>query len=383
MNADFVSILEFGASPDGSSDTSAAFAKAFAAGARKVYLPAGDYRLDHTLRLSGGAHIKLDNDTRIFANPGEFTDPAMITNNAFGDNGIFIEGGIIDGECGKNQRASNADREKPGLMFDFIGVNRLYMINLRLRNASSYHIRLGETKHFCIENIIFDGALTPPCQDGIHIGGGCEFGYISGIRALPGTMGDDLIALNADDYTWFGQNIGMKPLPIRHVVVRNVEAPDCYTVIRILSVNEEVSDCHFKKFRAGYRTMGLNFDATHRCSDRFGTLNRPGGVGNMKDCTFEDFELWYSGHRDEHHPVIRFETNSENVKFNNFRHVRKNDTLPTKTMQLCSMAETELSLNGEVHRIGDCEVFDFDGDVIESMVVSSDYKIQNIPYPEI
>ncbi|MBQ8508577.1 MAG: hypothetical protein IJ493_01590 [Clostridia bacterium] len=383
LYSDFASILDFGASSDGTSDTAAAFAKAFAAGVRRIRVPAGEYRIDHTLALPSGAWLEVDENARIFAIPGGFTDPFMIANAEYGASDIKIRGGIWDGVCGENKRASHADTVKLGLMFNFIGVDGLVLENLRMFNASSYHVRLGEVKHFRIENVSFEGELTPPCQDGIHMGGGCEYGLIRGVKALPGTMGDDLIALNADDYIWFGQNIGMKALPIRHIRVEDVDAPHCYTVIRILSVNEEVSDCYFKNFRAGYRAIGINLDSTHRCGDAFKTFNRPGGVGNLRDITFENFELWYAGSREVHSPIVSYESNSRNVRFINFRHVRENDTLPTDTINLCSMAETVLLSDGEKRVIGDCEEYISNVDFHGELVVNSNYEVANIPYPEI
>ena len=76
----------------------------------------------------------------------------------------------------------------------------VFAADLTVLNPESFSIRLGEVRHFTVENIVFDHPVIRPNQDGVHVGGFSEHGYIRNLRAATvNTTSDDMVALNADD----------------------------------------------------------------------------------------------------------------------------------------------------------------------------------------
>ena len=375
------SILEFGAKNDGSADLSAVFAEAFAAGEREILIPAGEYRLDHTLRIPSNAKIVAEDGAHIFANPGNYTDAAMIENEnqLIGDENITVTGGLWDGRCDLNDRDSYCDIVKIGLMFNFVKATNLVLENLRVINGVSYHFRLGECRHFRVENIRIEGTIIPLCQDGIHMGGGCEYGLIKNIWVVDGGLGDDLIALNADDAFWFGQNIGMKPLPIRHIRVENVDACNCYTVIRLLSLDTEISDVYMKNIRGGYRAHGINMDAGHLSGGKF--YFHPSKhfckAGAIRDVTFEDISLWCTAPVEKRpgRPCIAFEENVKNMRFVNLSHPRENETQTVPMFRFNQISETDFTVDGVTRHIAHGETYEHDQDHYGEILINSDTEL--------
>lgn len=372
MSEKYTSILEFGAENTGAGNLSCAFEKAFAAGVLDLYLPRGMYRLDHTVLLPSHAHVLADAEAIIFANPGGFRDYCMFR-NADAENGnedISLSGGVWDGRCDVNVRESYKDNDFVGLMFTFNNVKNLSMTNMRLRDGICYYIRLGEVRDFLLDNIRFEGTRTPGCQDGIHVGGGSENGRIRNIWAEPGSLGDDLVAFNADDVFWYAHNWGMKALPIRHMTVENVQAEHCFTGVRLLSVEQEISDIHFRNLRIGYRMHGINLDAARHCADPIPELkNYPNGVGNMWDITFENVELWYAG-TGKGRECITFETNPKSMTFTNLscpRVLEKNGVHPL--FRFGFMGKTELNMDGETVVLASGETMETKQDGFGSVTV--------------
>ena len=377
------SLLLYGADPEGNSDTVDAFEAAFRAGEKRLFLPAGRYLLGRTLYLPSGTHLTLDEKALVFAAPGTFTGKAVVMNTepVKGNNDISITGGTWDGRCDKNIRASYYDSERIGLFFAFSRVNGLHLENLRLRDASSYHIRLGEVTDFTIEHIRFEGELTPLCQDGIHIGGGCHDGTLRFISAREGSMGDDLIALNADDCFWYGMNQDMKPLPIHHITVEHVDAPNCYTGIRLLSVTQEIADVVFRDITIGYRVHGINLDAARHAGDPiFLASQYPDGVGNIRRILFEDIRIWNAGSADPNREAITWESNVRNVTFRRLLRIRERDAHPTTapTFRLQYLTETDWINGQDCRRLLPEEPFISDADAYPELVI---HAVSPLPRP--
>lgn len=375
MEKIYESILDYGADKSGSADSAQAFERAFAHGKLALFIPEGEYRIDRTVIIPSGAVIEADGRARIFAAPGSSTAGSVFTNSDHenGNSDITIRGGLWDGRCDVNRRASYCDPDYAGLFFDFVNVNGLTLENIRMRNAVCYHIRMGEVKNFKLDKIRFEGELTPLCQDGIHIGGGCEYGSISNVYARPGGMGDDLIALNADDVFWYSHSVGMKALPIRHISIENVIAEDCYTGVRLLSINTEISDISFRNMKIGFRAHGLNLDAARHCGDPiFKPEDYPRGVGNMHDITFENIQIW-STSKNRVRDVVTFETNVKRVRFRNFVRMREceNADVSGATFRFACMNDTTFNDSGEITKIPCGETFVSDRDVYESIEITT------------
>ena len=81
----------------------------------------------------------------------------------------------------------------------FSHVDGLCIKDLTVKDPITFSMQLGYVKNFTVKNIVFDqnygnpGALN---MDGVHLDGGCCFGYIENIH---GRVSDDLVAINADD----------------------------------------------------------------------------------------------------------------------------------------------------------------------------------------
>ena len=79
------------------------------------------------------------------------------------------------------------------------------------------------------------------------MGGGCKNGVIRNIFAEKGSTNDDLVAFNADDVNYYCQNIGMRDADISDMLVENVTAEDCWTALRLLSVNHRIENVTIRK----------------------------------------------------------------------------------------------------------------------------------------
>ena len=359
------SIIDFAEASVLRTDVGKAFEAAFLAGCREIWVPEGTYRLEGTIEVPSDTRIELDPKALIIAASGKA--PArrmhMIANRdpEKGDRNITIRGGIFDGNCGENARESYKDPGFIGLMFDFRNVDGLTLEDIEAKNASSYHFRLGGVKNFAIRRIRFTGLLTPLCQDGIHVCGPSEHGEITDIYAVPGSMGDDLIALNADDDYKYPHNWGLVPGYIRDVHVKNVVAEDCFTGVRLLSIREEIADCSFSDMRIGFREHGVNMDATRYCMDPlFDNDAYPEGVGAIRNLRMENVTMWKTT---PGRPVFTFETNCDHFVVKNFRRLReKEPENDAPTLLLRNLAKSRVTVNGEeqIQLPGETAAFDPD-----------------------
>ena len=207
----------------------------------------------------------------------------------------------------------------PGRFFLFINVDGLVLEHLRMTDVITYHIALGQVRHFRVEDISFEGIYPVKCQDGIHLCGGCEDGVIRHIRCLKGATYDDLIALNADEAFVYSHNNGFVPLPIRRILVEDIEAPQCHTFVRFLSITNDITDVTIRNAKVGYRARGVNMDAARYCADPiFKDEDWPDGVGDIRNVLLENVTLWYAGPKTNARDVVTFETNATNFRFRNF-----------------------------------------------------------------
>ena len=309
---------------DGSKDVAAALNAAMARGETVLNVPPGDYRLDVPLVLPSRTNITADPATRFFAGDANRASAVVVNSDTEkGNKNITISGGIWDGCAATHKRTSYKDPDYAGRFFHFINVRDLCCTDMHIRDGACYQVSLGRVTDFRFERIVFDGKVHPMCQDGVHIGGGCERGVVRNIRAIDGATGDDLIALNADDVNHYSHNAGQQDLPIRKILVEDVQAASCWTAVRVLSIKSEISDVVLRGFKVGYRRHGINADAARYCADPiFNEAEHPNGVGALRNVLFEDFELWYAGDRPKRSETVTWETNGKGVRFRNFHVVR-------------------------------------------------------------
>ena len=291
-------ITKYGAVGDGVTNCSPAIAKALEC-ETEIYFPAGVYVITEELLIPSNRHLCLDKDAVIFAADHCFDKDgtrAVITNadHVNGNENIVIEGGKVDANNIHNRRKHWKDGPNWGLMFCFMRVKNLTVKNLICHNAETYNFRLNRVEDYLIEGITFTATHLTRCQDGIHLEGYCHRGVIRDITAEFGATNDDVIALTADEAVdAYAHCMGVEDGPITDLLVENVTAECCHSPVRLLSVDQEISNVTFRNISAGVRCHGLNMDGSRHAADWvFEEENYPNGIGNMKNIVFENITLW-------------------------------------------------------------------------------------------
>jgi hypothetical protein len=332
---------------------------------RKLYFPRGDYRIDGTLRMPSGTHVEADAEARVFSIAGNRANE-LVTNADWkeGNRDIAIRGGRWDGNCGeRDENSFDPEKGYGGRFFHFVNLKGLHVSDLEAFDSVTYHFSLARVTDFRFANLRIGGDRRPMCQDGIHVGGGCERGQIHNLIAHAGGMGDDLIALNADDVFHYVWNDQQQALPIRDITVENIDAPDCFTVVRLLTVDQPIERCTFRNIRAGFRIHGLNLDAARYCMHpMFHDQDRPHGVGALRDILFENIDLWNTGGNPERaRELVTYESNGTNVVFRNMRHRCDLAESPAEKRQplvrFRHLAATSLLVDGVRRELGEGEIF--------------------------
>lgn len=314
-------LLSLGARGDGVSEDGTILQSYLDSGGRYVYLPAGCYRVDRTLRLPSGTHIQAHPCARVFLSgrikpmAGDFllTNQAAEPGGSGWDRDISIRGGIWDGGFGQGYNDKTGDildmTQASGACMNFVRVSGLTLSHMVIANSVTYYLRLGEVTDFSITDLSLVSDRVAYNQDGIHFGGGCQRGVVDGLRALSrGQTNDDLLAFNADDSTVRVENGGLVCAPIQDIHVRNVYAEDCYTAIRLLSVTSAIRRVTVEHVTAGVRVYALNMDGARYCrTPLFRDADRPGGVGELDGVVIRDFSFWAT-RPDGHTPLIHAET---------------------------------------------------------------------------
>ena len=222
-------------------------------GASAVVLPPPEvcYLLDGTLRIHSGQTLRLEATSVIRLMPG--SDCFMLVNSPEdGSHDVCVEGGIWDFDNThqspnpwrsglRDGLPSHMDGDPRtvvtytdgyfGSIMRFRGVTRLTLRGITYKDPVTYCLHMAETRYFTVEDIRFDmnyGNPAPINMDGVHIDGGCEFGFIHNVQ---GTCYDDVVALNADD-GYDG--------PISDVVIDGVFADNALRGVRILSTKSPV-----------------------------------------------------------------------------------------------------------------------------------------------
>lgn len=318
----------------------------------EVCIPGGFYTLDEPLIIPSDRKIVAAPDAVIKAGNGYFTngDYRACVSNDYDEpvsRNIAIEGGVWDGNNEANPRNDWRHGPCTGVLMGFYGVSGLRISNVTVKNSETYHFILSRVTDFTIENAVISDENKTLCQDGIHMGGGCSRGVIRNIIAENGATNDDLIAFNADDAYDYRHNHYLFSEEISDITVDNVIAENCWTAVRMLSVDSPIRNVTIKNLVAGVREMGLNFDATRYAGDRiFDPADYPDGVGHIENVRFENVLLWKT--RDKDTPLCVIESNCRGVVFENFRRDLSRDVLDSAPFfRFDNLAATTVIVNGE------------------------------------
>jgi polygalacturonase len=157
-----------------------------------------------------------------------------------------------------------------GVVMRFSHIKRFVIRDLTIKNPITFCVQIGYVTHFTIENIQFDQNWGNPYavnMDGIHVDGGCRFGFIHNIQ---GTCYDDIVALNANDF-YDG--------PIEDIQIDSVFGKDSLRGVRLLSIKSPIHRISISNL---FGTFYQNAIALTYFYPRFGTR------GNMDQITIRN-----------------------------------------------------------------------------------------------
>ncbi len=337
------SVQDFGAKGDGIQDDSSAFQAALDSGVYEIVIPQGYYRIGHTLHIHSNTKIHASMNARIVLDGtipkkrGDF----LLTNSDFcnGNINITIQGGIWDGNNtgAGNQKPHIFDKNGySGTVLNFFNVQNMTLTDLIVANSVTYNIRMANIQNFKIENIGFLSDCFGKNQDGVHLNGKVKNGVIRNIRALSkGQTNDDLIAINADDSMERVENFGMVRGSIENLLIENLFAEDCHTIIRLLSVTAPIRNITIRNVYGGYRCYAINADAARYCATPlFDEQDFPDGAGHIENVKIENM-CCFNTNVDNQNPAIGMETLCSSFEISNFRLIQKGNA-PKPTYALCA-----------------------------------------------
>lgn len=352
-------VREFGAVGDGVHDDHAAFQKALDNNDGLVLIPDGQYKIGVTLKVPSNTEIKALRNAHIF-----FADGAGKTNQDFlltnadhlnGNENILVQGGIWDGNNPANPRGLDAPDSYTGVLMNFIHVKSLTVRKLTVRDAESYFIRIGEAYDFVVNDIRFESPHMRPNQDGVHLGGYCEKGFIFDLTGVGEATNDDLVALNADDALQRAQNLDLKCGPIQHIRISRIKAESCHSFVRLLSVRSRIRDVQVNDVEGGCRCMAVNMDGCRECRVKLFDPTDPQyahGVGDIKSVHIRNMRVHKTSTEDQT-PLINFRSNVSNFRIEGFqRNLQLDQSSDAPTISFKECGNTHMTLQGVHAEVG-------------------------------
>lgn len=320
-----INIKDFGATGNGLTDDTAYIQQALDQG-REIYIPDGDYRITKTLLVKSNTTIHAQEKARLFmcGNTPKKRNDFLISNSDTenGNCNIKITGGIWDGN---NQGTYNTKPDLfdqngySGAVMNFVNIEGLYLYDFTVANSVTYNIRMCKLNNFEIKNINFFSEKLAFNQDGLHFGGEVHNGVIENINAVSdGQTNDDLIALNADDCIERVENFDLVCGDISDIKINNVYAENCFTFVRMLSVNSSIYNIEINNVKGGCRNYALNLDAGRYCrTPLFRDITEK--VGNIYNVSVNHMDVAWSESSPEKAMIV-IESNVDHFQL---RHVKR------------------------------------------------------------
>ena len=364
MKSNLVSVCDFGAKGNGFDDDYIAFQRAFDSGAKEISVPFGTYNISTSLKVGSDIKIKADRCAKIKFCPEkrcERNDFLLSNKNvSTGDMNICIEGGIWDGNNTSEYTAKPDILDTlgySGTVLNFINVKKLKLKNIVVANSTTYYIRMSKIEDFVIEDIDFISDEYGHNQDGLHFGGEVRKGKVKNIRALSfGQTNDDMIALNADDALNRVENLDLVNGTIEDITFENIYAENCFTVVRMLSIDSAIRNIKFKNIYAGYRNYAINMDGARYCKiPLFDDKDRPFGVGNVENVRFENFSCYpvyepiSSSHAGRHDPryAICVESKCKKLEIQGFKRFGASSGDGSLSLHMKNVTDTKVLADGK------------------------------------
>lgn len=338
-----------------------------------IHIPAGEYIIDDTIIIPSNRCIMADENAVIKKAKG--MNVLMLRNSLTRDgshlpiidrknnqNISIIGGAWCESEEEKGIRDGLYDRNgsflgvSAGMFFDH--VENLCIKNVKISRIGGFGIQVSHVSNACFENIVFDATRA----DGLHMNGFSENIIAKDIR---GTVGDDLIALNA--YDWPNSSVAFGP--IRNILCEDLEVfeESEYKAFRILPgkyfyEDDTVGDCSIHNVVIR-NVKGINTYKFYFQTPRYQLGDAPvsGEPGNCGNIYFENIEISSVEPVDklpeymESHPIkgsiAGFELGADidEISFENI-HVTLNLEKYPMSFFMC--------IGPKSVRIGDSEVFD-------------------------
>ncbi|MFW6155134.1 MAG: glycosyl hydrolase family 28-related protein [Planctomycetota bacterium] len=302
-----------GARGDGQAEDAPAIQRALTE-SRWVVVPPGVYRIGRTLRIGSGTRLDVHPQaTLVFADgAGRDRHCHLLTNSDHdrGNENITVRGGVWNGNNPGNRRPEGklfGEGDYTGVMINFRNVRGLTVADAMLCDSESYHVRCTQVERFLFEHLRFHSTCPRPNNDGVHLGGFCADGIIRHLRGLgPCAPSDDLVALNADDAIGRIECQGKLRGPIRNVVIHDLQADQCHSFVRLLSVDSPLETIDISRIRGGCTACMVNMDAARRCRvPLFSDDDRPDGVGACRNIRIRDVRAFAAAPTGG--PLIRLE----------------------------------------------------------------------------
>lgn len=326
---------------DGKTDATAVVQKMLDKGG-EVRFEKGDYLISKNLLVSSNTTIKADENARFImdGNVPKHRGDFLITNADFknGNENITIIGGIWDGNNqGKyNTKPKLFDQNGySGTVVNFFNVKKLTLQNMTIANSVVYNTRFSCIEDFLIEDIRFFSENLAFNQDGIHFGGDVRNGIVRNIKAVSkGQTNDDLIALNADDSIERIENMDITRGAIENILIENIYAEDCHTLVRMLSVYSPIRNITLKNVKGGFREYAINMDGARYCrTPLFKEEEYPQGCGEIENINIENFEIYCTkkkGVFKKNKACISCESKIDNFKITGFKRDMSKDVEPKR-----------------------------------------------------
>jgi len=260
----------------------------------KVYFPEAEkyYQISKTLKIHSDTQLCIDRFTEIRLMDN--SDCLMLENDEprNWNKNISIEGGIWNfrnlnqapNPCATGNRhvpstggpfnsSEYFDNYYIGKIFRFSHVKNLTIKNMTVKDPVTYAINLGFVENFTIRDIDLDYNLGNPYalnMDGIHIDGGCRYGYIENIK---GTAYDDLVAITSNDAC---------SGPISDITINGLYSEGCHSAVRVLSVYDPVKNINVSNVYGTFYRYAVCISQFHHVE---------GAKGSFSNLTFKNLAV--------------------------------------------------------------------------------------------